>query len=113
MRGLPSVNELIELAKTDPDKLEQLRLQEIETIIASAPQHLQRRLRGLQFQIDCQRRLHRTRLGACIAISRMMLDSVQQLQQAVNGKHISTVKHSSPQIIPLHASSPRAPSHIQ
>lgn len=81
----PAVDQLIALAKESPSKLETFRLQEIERLIASAPESIQRRLRGLQFQIDCKRRLHSSPMGACIELSQMMFDSVSQLNNALQG----------------------------
>jgi hypothetical protein len=77
---------LMELARNNPDELERLRLEEIENLISQAPIHLRKRLRGLQFQIDCKRRLHKNPLGACIEISRLMLDSLQDLNLAIQGE---------------------------
>jgi len=80
------VQQLAELAKNSPEELERLRLKEVEDLISRAPEHLRARLRGLQFQIDCKRQLHKNPLGACIEISRMMLDSLQNLNLAVRGE---------------------------
>jgi hypothetical protein len=80
-----NAQQLIELAKNNPKELERLRLQEIEELIGNAPEHMRTRLRGLQFQIDCKRRLHKNPLGACVEISRMMLDSLQNLNLAAQG----------------------------
>lgn len=80
------VHRLSELAKNSPEELERLRLKEIEDLIHRAPAHMRKRLRGLQFQIDCKRRLHKNPLGACIEISRMMLDSLQNLNLAASGQ---------------------------
>lgn len=81
----PTANELIKLAQEDPDALEALRQREIETLISSAPSGMQRRLRGLQFQIDAKRSISRTPMAACMAISQMMFDSVYELNDALNG----------------------------
>jgi len=81
---LPSVDELLRLAKENPEELERIRQAEIEALINSAPPEHQRRLKGLQFQIDCERQLHDTPMGACIAISRMMFESVNELQKSLN-----------------------------
>ncbi len=80
----PSVDELIQLAKSDPEQLERLRKREIESIIDSAPESTQRRLRGLQFQIDCKRKLHPKGMGACMAITTMMFDSLQKLNEVLH-----------------------------
>lgn len=83
-QALPHIDQLIHLAKTDPEGLERLRLRHIELLISSAPEPMQRRLRGLQFQIDCQRRLHKHPMGACLSISKMMMDSLQRLNSVLH-----------------------------
>ena len=83
--SLPSIDEMIKLAQTDPEALEKIRLEAIEELIGNAPEHFQRRLRGLQFEIDCKRRIHKSPLGACISISTMMLDSLNRLNEALHG----------------------------
>ncbi len=64
------------MAKEDPGEFERMRLAAIEEVINRAPPQQQRRLRGLQWRIDQERRLAKTPLGACIRISRMMWESV-------------------------------------
>lgn len=81
--SLPDIDQLMSLAKNDPEGLERLRLEHIEALINSAPETIQRRLRGLQFQIDCQRRLHKNPLSACVSISKMMMDSLHRLNEAL------------------------------
>lgn len=78
---LPDFDTLATLAEQDPEGFEELRQQHIEALIASAPATTRQRLRGLQFQIDAQRRLHSNPLAACIKISQMMHDSFHQLRQ--------------------------------
>lgn len=85
------IDHLFELAKNDPEELERFRQREIEALIASAPAHLQRRLRGLQFQVDCKRRLHPTPMGACVAISQMMLLSMEKLHNALHAGQTMTL----------------------
>jgi len=89
------VQRLIELAKTDPSELERLRLLEIENLINQAPERTRKRLRGLQFQIDCKRRLHKNPLAACVEISRMMMDSLHCLNLAIQGDFKSPVENAS------------------
>lgn len=84
MSRLPDIEQLIALAQSDPEQLERIRQREIETLIARAPEHTRSRLRGLQFQIDCKRRLHKNSVGACLAITGMMMDSLQKLNQALH-----------------------------
>lgn len=81
---LPDFDTLKNLAAADPQAFEALRLQHIEALITSAPESMQQRLRGLQFQIDGQRRLSSNPMGACVRISRMMHDSFGRLREALN-----------------------------
>jgi hypothetical protein len=64
------------LACNDPDAFERRRQAVIDEFLSSVPESRQRRLRGLQFRIDMERRRARTPLGACIKISTMMWDSL-------------------------------------
>jgi len=64
------------LASTDPDEFEQRRQVCIEQFINRYPLSRQRRLRGLQFRIDMERKKARTPLGACIKLSSMMWDTI-------------------------------------
>ena len=111
---MPSFDEMVRLAKTDPEALERIRLQliedakglaplrqniqvifqdpysslnprlKIEDTIAEAPEACHRRLRGLQFQIDMERRRAGNPMGACVRISKMMHDSLYTLRQTLN-----------------------------
>jgi hypothetical protein len=64
------------LAQTDPAVFEQRRLALIEDFLARFPHSEQRRLRGLQFRIDMERRRARTPMAACLKLSAMMWDSL-------------------------------------
>ena len=66
---LPGFETLRLLAETDPERLEQLRHRLTERLIANAPERSQRRLRGLQFQIEARLRLAPNPVAACIAVS--------------------------------------------
>jgi hypothetical protein len=81
---MPSFDEMVRLAKNDPETLERIRLKLIEETIAEAPENCQRRLRGLQFQIDMERRRASNPMGACIKISKMMHDSLYTMRQTLN-----------------------------
>jgi len=80
---LPPFDELVKLAQSDPTRLENLRQQLVDTTISSAPQDIQRRLRGLQFQIDSQRQLASNPMSACIKISKMMHDRLFDLKEYI------------------------------
>ncbi len=82
---LPDFDTLKELADKDPEALEALRQKHINSLIENAPQQHQQRLKGLQFQIDAQRKIHNTPLGACIKISQMMHESFHEMRALLNG----------------------------
>lgn len=64
------------LARTDPSAFEARRLALIEDYLGQFPPLEQRRLRGLQFRIDMERRRAHTPMAACIRLSAMMWDSL-------------------------------------
>lgn len=68
-------DEWASLAQNDPAAFEERRSCVIENFIQNSPCHLQRRLRGLQFRVDMERRRARTPMGACVRISGMMWDA--------------------------------------
>lgn len=74
-------DEWLELSKRDPESFETRRLQEIEDLINNAPEDKQHRLRCLQWKIDRVRDKMATPLAACVAISDMMWDSLDTLNQ--------------------------------
>lgn len=82
---VPDYNELVEMAKNDPERLEKMRQQWIEELINSAPKHYQRRLRGLQFKIDMERRRSKSDLVACIRLSSMLHESFTELCHEIDG----------------------------
>ncbi len=64
------------LARTDPETFEQKRSELINEFIEKAPEHMKRRLNGLQWQVDTVRQGSSNPMAACLKISRMMWDSV-------------------------------------
>lgn len=81
---LPEFDQLREMAQHDPEGLERLRVQLCDQLIQSAPEAYRRKLRGLQFRVDMERRRAKTPMAACIAISGMMHDSFDRLRQVLN-----------------------------
>ena len=81
---LPEFDELMKLAQENPEQFEELRQQMCDELIQSAPSEHRRRLRGLQFQIDMERRRAKTPMAACMKISSMMHDSFAELRDALN-----------------------------
>lgn len=84
MKNLLDFEELQRLAQEDPDKLEKLRIQWCEQLISDAPSSYRRKLRGLQFRIDMERRKSKSPMAACISLSGMMHDSFDNLRYALN-----------------------------
>ena len=64
------------LAEGDPQAFEQARRDVLSSVIESAPADSQRRLNGLQWQIDQARGRAETPMAACLKISGMMWDTV-------------------------------------
>lgn len=81
---LPDFDTLMQMAKDDPEALEQLRQDSIAELLDAAPANMRRRLEGLQFQIDAKRQLAKTPMQACITLSRMMHESFEDLRIALN-----------------------------
>ena len=80
-KTLPSREVLAKLASDNPQAFEALRSELIENCISSAPERIQPRLRGIQFRVDCIRRLSRTPLSALIKIQAMMWESFLRMDQ--------------------------------
>lgn len=92
---------LVRLARNDPDGFNALRDELIEQLIARAPEHIARRLRGLQFRIDQVRQLAHTPLNATIKVSQMMWSSFYTLKDELSSG--ITVRAPAPpaRVIPL------------
>lgn len=69
-------DEWASLAKANPHAFEARRQALIDNFLGQFPDPERRRLRGLQFRIDMERRRARTPMAACIRLSSMMWDSL-------------------------------------
>jgi len=76
---MPEFEELKSLYQDDPGAFEELRQHLIDDCIQSASSHRRKRLQGLQFQIDCRRRLAKNPMATCLEISKMMHQSFDDL----------------------------------
>ena len=81
---LPEFDKLREMAQHNPEELERLRVRLCDQLIQDAPERHRRKLRGLQFRVDMERRKAKSPMAACIAISGMMHDSFDHLRQVLN-----------------------------
>ena len=75
---------LLQLAQHDPEGFEAYRKARCDEVINQAPAQYQRRLRGIQFQIDMEREKASTPMASCVKISQMMHESFHQLSVALN-----------------------------
>ena len=77
---LPAFEVLVDMARNDPEGLETLRRSLTNAVIATArSEDSRRRLLGLQFRVDLERRRATTALAATIRISEMMCRSLADL----------------------------------
>jgi len=77
---LPGFEVLVDMARNDPEGLETLRRSLTNAVISTASsEHSRRRLKGLQFRVDVERRRAPTPLAATIRISEMMCRSLADL----------------------------------
>lgn len=92
---LPRFDELMRLASQEPEKLENLQKTWVDSVITSAPENFQRRLRGLQFQIDMERERASNPISSCIRISQMMHEGLANLRETLNKRENDTPEESN------------------
>ncbi len=80
---LPDHKTLRELAENSPEELEVILRANIATLIEKTSGSQRRRLQGLQFQIDVQRKLAKNPVDSCVRLSRMMHDSFIEWNRAL------------------------------
>jgi len=81
---LPAFEVLVDMARNDPEGLETLRRSLTNAVIAGASSETtRRRLEGLQFRVDLERRRAGTPLAAAIRISEMMCRSLASLHASM------------------------------
>ncbi|MEE9395856.1 MAG: DUF3135 domain-containing protein [Methylococcales bacterium] len=64
------------LAKENPSAFDEHRKNEIKAVIESAPEHMHKRLFGLQWRIDMDIKKGKNPMDSCLRVYRMMLDSI-------------------------------------
>lgn len=80
---LPDFDTLMELAEKDPAAFDQLKAEAVEDTISSASADSQRRLRGLQWQVDVELKKAKTPMEGCVKVSEMMHDSLWELRMVL------------------------------
>ncbi len=95
---LPDFDTLCDLHTNNPEALEKLRKQLIDEAIDNTAPDFQRRLRGIQFQIDSHLQLRSNSVSRCIYISQLMNDSAAELLDRMNDLATLTLPPSPPQV---------------
>jgi hypothetical protein len=81
---LPEFDVLVDMARNDPQGLEALRRRLTRQVIDRASNDVsRRRLEGLQFQVDAERKKARSPMAACMRISEMMCQSLAELHKSM------------------------------
>ncbi len=92
-----SHDERVDMARSDPDRFNQLRQDLVEQFISKAPEKKRERLRSLQWRIDAEIARHSNPLGACVAISRMMEEKVFGKDGLIESLYaLNAATHGSP-----------------
>lgn len=100
--ALPSFDELRSMAEQRPEDLERLRERMINEILEDLPEPRRRRLLGLIFRIELERKRAKTPMQACLKISQMMMDSVCELRDVMlNGPPAHRPESTQARIIPF------------
>ncbi|MBX3706506.1 MAG: DUF3135 domain-containing protein [Pseudomonadales bacterium] len=81
---LPAFDVLVDMARNDPQGLETLRRSLTNAVITAAPtEDARRKLRGLAFRIDMERRRASSPLAATVRLSALMSESLARLRQSM------------------------------
>jgi hypothetical protein len=83
---LPNPEELRKMIEEEPEKLEELQALLNKQIIESAPERIRPRLKGLLFQMEGECRRHSNPLARTIALNKLMMVSLMELNDVLNGK---------------------------
>jgi hypothetical protein len=80
---LPYFDTLMELAQEDPEAFDKLKAEAVEQTIRESEESSQRRLRGLQWQVDIELTKAKTPMEGCVKVSEMMHEKLWELQVAL------------------------------
>lgn len=73
-----------ELYASDPEAFERQREELIKAEIAKSPESMQRRLKGIQFELDAKRSLCDSPLDSCMQMSTQMWQSFDGMRTRLN-----------------------------
>lgn len=107
-RQLPAFEELADLGRRDPEALAALARLLTDDVIRHAGPASRRRLEGLKFRIEMERRRAPNPLAACARLSQMMFESLSELHNALNepGGYRRTSVRTCAQIVDLNRHEP-------
>jgi hypothetical protein len=102
MPRLPAFDVLVDMARNDPQGLETLRRSLTDAVIAAASnESTRRRLQGLQFRVDMERRRANTPMAATIRISEMMCHSLADLHRTMVSGVDARASDEAARVIPF------------
>ena|ERR1700678_2261451 len=95
------------LARDNPEEFERQRRDAIDSLIASSPAN-RRRLEGVQFRIDMERKLAHSPLKACLRVSEMMWDTFLELRTELTelGAHANAPQRTHLELVNSGAPAP-------
>lgn len=74
--------------KEDPQRLEAIQKRMVQELIDSAPEEYQRKLRGMQFRVDVERRLSHNPMQSYLKLSELFwTEGFQNFQDVMNGDY--------------------------
>lgn len=79
----PDVDTLMDIARRDPNALDQIKQDAVEALINSAEPTSQQRLRGLQWQVDMELKKSKSPMEGCVKVSEMMHEKLWELKAAL------------------------------
>lgn len=89
-------DEWVALNKIDPQAFEERRLQWCKQMISNAPEQYQKRLSGLLFQINMEKRRSSNAMDSCIRISGLMWDKFTELRGGLQSLANQGTNQNSP-----------------
>jgi hypothetical protein len=97
------------LARENPDEFERQRRAAIASLIAGSPAN-RRRLEGVQFRIDMERKLAHSPLKACLRLSGMMWDTFLELRSGLAelGAHANAQRRGHLELVTSGEAAPAA-----
>jgi len=90
---LPDFDTLRDLARDNPEELENLRIALCQKVIDEAPSQSKPRLEGLLFQINARRKLAKSHIEATEELSSMMNHSLKRMQDML--RDLRTIQSES------------------